>query len=230
MTFWGIIDIINRKGLDLSYKFFDINSWNRKEHFEHYRKLQCTFNLTSEIEISKFLEYTKQNGYKFYSSIICMISKIVNETLEFKIMKENEDFIIWDFLHPSFTIFNQKEETFSSIWCEYNQDKDTFIESIENDINKYKSSKQLFPKDNLPKNHFNISMIPWVSHSGFNLNVENIEDYFQPIITLGKYKNENNKTLLAVTVQIHHAVCDGFHISKFINTLQEYCNNPEKYL
>ena len=62
----------------MEYKKFDINSWNRKEHFEHYRNLQCSFSLTSEIEITKFLQYLKENKYKFYSSIIYLISKLVN--------------------------------------------------------------------------------------------------------------------------------------------------------
>lgn len=51
-----------------------------------------------------------------------------------------------------------------------------------------------------------------------------------PIITIGKYDKNENKIVLPITIQIHHAVCDGFHVAKFINKLQEWCNEPEKHL
>ncbi len=41
-----------------------------------------------------------------------MISKIVNETLEFKIMKENEDFIIWDFYIQVLQYLMKKKKPF----------------------------------------------------------------------------------------------------------------------
>ncbi|MDN5054487.1 type A chloramphenicol O-acetyltransferase [Aliarcobacter butzleri] len=214
----------------MEYKKFDINSWNRKEHFEHYRNLQCSFSLTSEIEITTFLQYLKENKYKFYSSIIYLISKLVNLTFEFKISIKNNEIVTWDVLHPSYTIFHQKEETFSSIWSEYNDDKTIFFDEFEKDCINYENNKSLFPKFNIPENHFNISCLPWIKYSGFNLNLPHLNDYFQPIITIGKYDKNENKIVLPVTIQIHHAVCDGFHVAKFINKLQEWCNEPEKYL
>lgn len=214
----------------MEYKKFDINSWNRKEHFEHYRNLQCLFTLTSEIEISIFLEYLKNNKYKFYSSIIYLISKLVNSTLEFKMSIKNNEIIIWDTLHPSYTIFNQKEEIFSAIWTQYNNDKGIFFKEFEKDNNNYKNFKSLFPKSKMPENHFNISCIPWINYSGFSLHLPELKDYFQPIITIGKYNKKESNTILPLTIQVHHSVCDGFHIAKFINRLQEWCNAPEKYL
>ena len=45
-----------------------------------------------------------------------------------------------------------------------------------------------------------------------------------PIFTLGKYYEEDGKILLPLAVQVHHAVCDGFHICRFVNELQELIN------
>lgn len=47
---------------------------------------------------------------------------------------------------------------------------------------------------------------------------------FQKIDTLGKYYEEDGKILLPLAVQVHHAVCDGFHICRFVNELQELIN------
>ena len=72
------------------------------------------------------------------------------------------------------------------------------------------------------KNLFNVSCIPWSSFTGFNLNLQNGYDYFLPIFTIGKYFSDGGKMRLPLAVQVHHAVCDGYHLSRFINGLQTW--------
>ncbi|MGL5477659.1 MAG: CatA-like O-acetyltransferase, partial [Clostridium sp.] len=38
---------------------------------------------------------------------------------------------------------------------------------------------------------------------------------------MGKYYKENEKYLLPLAIQVSHAVCDGFHVCRLINELQE---------
>lgn len=73
----------------------------------------------------------------------------------------------------------------------------------------------------MPPNVFTISSIPWVSFTGFNLNLPKATDYLLPIFTTGKYFQENGKTWLPIAIQVHHAVCDGYHLSRFVNELQK---------
>lgn len=79
-------------------------------------------------------------------------------------------------------------------------------------------------KPNTPENTFPISMIPWTSFEGFNLNLKNGYDYLLLIFTMGKYYYENDKIILPLSIQVHHAVCDGFHTCRFLNELQEMIN------
>lgn len=90
---------------------------------------------------------------------------------------------------------------------------------------KYANQNGMFVKANVPKNNFLVSMIPWASFEGFNLNLQKDYDFLQPIFTMGKYYEENDKILLPLAIQMHHAVCDGFHICRFINELQELLNS-----
>jgi chloramphenicol O-acetyltransferase type A len=68
-------------------------------------------------------------------------------------------------------------------------------------------------------------MIPWTSFTGFNLNLQKGYDYFPPIFTIGKFYEENEKYMLPLALQVHHAVCDGFHATRFINGLQEWADS-----
>ena len=76
-------------------------------------------------------------------------------------------------------------------------------------------------KPGTPANTFPVSMIPWTSFDGFNLNLQKGYDYLLPIFTLGKFEEEDGICRIPLAVQVHHAVCDGFHLSRFLNELQE---------
>ncbi len=86
------------------------------------------------------------------------------------------------------------------------------------------------PKLNESANTFPISCIPWVSFTGFNLNIQDDGTYLTPIFTFGKYFEQNNKTFIPISIQVHHAVCDGYHTSRFINEVQELASDFQTWL
>ncbi|MGG1636094.1 CatA-like O-acetyltransferase [Paenibacillus sp. NRS-1760] len=90
------------------------------------------------------------------------------------------------------------------------------------DIKKYGNVKQFAAKTNNPPGTFPISSIPWVSFTGFNLNIYNEGTYLLPIFTMGKYFQHDEKILLPLSGQFHHAVCDGYHAGVLYNELHGY--------
>ena len=64
------------------------------------------------------------------------------------------------------------------------------------------------------------SCIPWVSFTGMNLNLSADRSYYPPIFTVGKYHISGGRCLLPVAVQVHHAVCDGFHAARIFSDLE----------
>ena len=67
--------------------------------------------------------------------------------------------------------------------------------------------------------------IPCTYSMTVNLNLQKGYSYLIPIFTLGKYYEEDGRIVLPLAVQVHHAVCDGFHICRFVNELQELINS-----
>lgn len=76
-------------------------------------------------------------------------------------------------------------------------------------------------KPNIPENSFPVSMIPWTTFESFNLNLQKGYSYITPIFTMGKFYHECKKVFLPLAIQVHHAACDGFHVCRFANELQE---------
>ncbi|MCE3321360.1 CatA-like O-acetyltransferase, partial [Staphylococcus aureus] len=103
-------------------------------------------------------------------------------------------------------------EKFSNIWTESNVSFNSFYNSYKSDLLEYKDKNEMFAKKRIPENTVPISMIPWIDFSSFNLNIGNNSRFLLPIISIGKFYSKNNKIYLPVSLQVHHAVCDGYHV------------------
>lgn len=136
----------------------------------------------------------------------------------------------WDELNPCYTIFNKEKEVFSSIWTTYSSSFIKFYENCISDIACYSNTTNLMPKPDEPLNSFNISCLPWTSFTGFNLNVYTDGCYLPPIFTIGRFIEQDKKILMPLSIQVHHSVCDGFHVGRFINSLQDLADTYNDWL
>lgn len=211
-----------------TYKFnlIDMDTWARREHFELYSKnVPCTYSTTANLDSGKFLSTLKARNLKFYPSIIYCITKVVNKIDAFKMdIDDNGNLGIYSKCNPSYTVLHKDTETFSSIWTEFCNDFDVFYEKWLSDIRVFGGNHSLCAKPSIP-NSIDISAIPWISFHGFNLNLQKGYNYYKPIFTIGKYYEQGEATLLPLSIQVHHAVCDGFHVGKFVNLLQDCMDN-----
>jgi len=160
-----------------------------------------------------------------------MLSRIVNSHEEFRTCFNDDGFLgYWDEMTPEYTVFHNDNKSYSCIWTEFSNEFSVFYKNLQKDVEVYAEKKGLFTKNNTPKNSFPISSIPWVSFTGFNLNINNDGDFLLPIITGGKYFKQESKIFLPISLQLHHAVCDGYHASTFIDELQQLANNCHEWL
>ena len=65
-------------------------------------------------------------------------------------------------------------------------------------------------------------MVPWLEFTAMNINVYDEGKFLLPIFTLGKYFERDGKRFIPLAIQVHHAVCDGYHVGQFIEKLQAH--------
>ena len=76
----------------------------------------------------------------------------------------------------------------------------------------------------LPRNIFNISCIPWMHFEHFSSNSKTQESQITKMITFGKYEEIGSKLMMPMTIQVSHAIADGYHVSMFFKNLQDEMN------
>lgn len=210
------------------FRYIDMENWDRREYYEHYmHAVRCSYSMTVNLDITELLAAIK-GKVSLYPVMIYFLSVLVNRHEEFRYAVKAGRVGVYDALHPSYTIFYKESETFSCIWTRFEEEFAAFYRAYLCDKEAYGQAAGLVPKPDCPENSFNISCIPWTSFGGFNLNVYDDGTYLAPIFTIGKYITQGGAVLLPLALQLHHAVCDGFHACRLINELQGLCQNTKE--
>lgn len=203
----------------MTFTLIDLHNWNRREHYLHFiNEVRCSYSACINLDISNL------NGKRLYPTMLWLLTQVVNQMPEFRTAITDEGLGYYDEMHPAYTIFNQEQKTFSAIWTQYQTDYHSFLKSYESDSEKYSSSIEYAPKPGRPANSFDVSMVPWFSFTAFNLNIFGDGTYLLPMFTMGKTFETDGKRMLPLAIQVHHAVCDGYHVGKFIELLQAKIN------
>ena len=201
----------------MAFNLIDMETWERREFYEHFiNEVVCSYSAVVNIDI------TNLKGQQLYPAMIWLLTKTVNDMPEFRTCLSPDGPGIFDDMHPMYTVFNKEHKNFSGIWAYFSEDYREFLKSYEADTELYSKSTRYTPKDGTPPNSFNISMVPWLEFTGFNINVTGDGKFLLPIFTMGKFFERDGKRLLPLAIQVHHAVCDGYHIGLCVSKLQEY--------
>lgn len=208
-----------------SYTQVNLNEWSRGNLFKSYiDNMRIVMSLTVDIDVTKLITFVKKNDLKFYPTMIWIVSKIVNAHEEFKYgWDKNGNLIKWNFVSPSYVDFHEEDGNFTKLLTVFSDELFEFHNRFMDDkeINK---SKRAFV-ENQHNNFFDVSCLPWIKYRHFDIHVFDEGLFLAPVITWGKYEIEQGKYSMPLSMNIHHAVADGFHLSRFFIEVQEFINS-----
>ena len=211
----------------MNFKKIDIGSWDRKENYTWFTtKNSCEINMTMNIDATNLIKIIKEKKLRCYPTFTYIASKVLNANDEFKMnYDEDGNLGIYDVIYPRYPIFHESDKRISILWTEYSDDFKVFYDRFINDINTYGEKRSMCAKGPFPPNCFDMSSLPWSSFTSFSCPVLDNKIWLSPFVMVGRFFESDGKILLPVSMTIHHAVCDGYHVSKFFNEFQELSLN-----
>lgn len=211
--------------MEYKYTKIDLEKWNRGKLFQSYiDNMRIVMSLTVDIDVTNLIEFSKSHDLKFYPAMIWVVSKVVNEHDEFKYSWNNKGNLIkWDYISPSYAEFHKEDENFTKMVTDFSDSIFEFHARFMLDREKHKMERAFVA--NQPLNFFDVSCLPWVKYNHFDVHVFDEGKFLAPVITWGKYELERERYIMPLTMNIHHAVADGFHLSRFFNEVQELINS-----
>ncbi|MDQ0064738.1 chloramphenicol acetyltransferase [Chryseobacterium lathyri] len=203
-------------------RIIDIETWNRKEHFEFFSKMASPyFGFTTEVDCTKAYAYARENGHSFFATYLHRSMVAVNTVDELKLRIVDEKVVLYDTVHAGTTI-GRADGTFGFAFIPFSEDFDAFNNIMQQEIEAVQHSSGLrINNDELGKDLIRHTTIPWNSFSallhptGFN-NSESV-----PKITFGKFSIREGKKYLPVSVEAHHGLADGIHLARYLEEFQK---------
>ena len=107
-------------------------------------------------------------------------------------MKDNE-LVIWNEVHPSYTLFHKETETFSSLWSHFDGNIHHFQNVYAEDVSRYGDNLAYWPKEESRENIFSYlifrgSVLAVLTSTSLTCGI------FAPMFTFGKYYNRDEKS------------------------------------
>ena len=125
-----------------------------------------------------------------------------------------------DVINPTQYIYHEDTETCTPVYTKYDENYEMFYSNALKDIENAKNTREyMLDMANHP-NWFDASFIPWISYDSLNIELPDGHLFFAPIINWGKYREENNRFVMPVSVRLNHAVADGYLVAKVFRLLE----------
>lgn len=208
-------------------KKIDLDRWNRKEHFEFFNSFDEPFlGIVTEVDCSLAWEKVQSENIPFFIYYLYQSLKAVNQTEAFSYREKEGEVICYDRIHASPTILRE-DTTFGFAFMEYNENFDIFSKHAQQEMDAVKKSGGLRLNDqNSRPDVIHYSSIPWFSFTALShpRNFQNNDSV--PKISFGKFREENNRKMLPISVHAHHGLMDGYHVGMFLQAFQNLLNQP----
>ena len=202
------------------HREIDIGAWNRRAAFEFFKDYKDPFfNIAANLDVTRLYDFCKQQALPF--SIACLYFSVAaaNEIREFRLRMIGESVVEFDLVEATQTILND-DNTFSFCYFPVRENLAEFVDEGLRAREKYGKLRS-FEVESGRLDLIYYSVIPWVSFTSFKH--ASSGDHRQTVlrIVFGKMFEDGERRKLPFSVEVHHALMDGYHVGLYFNLLQE---------
>lgn len=211
----------------------DMQTWPMAQAFHYYTRIAPTsYTINVNMDVTILRRELKKRGYKFFPAYLYLATRVISNQQELRIHVKDGVLGYWDTLTPAYPQFHADDKTTSLLWTEYNEKFAYFYNAYLNDTKQHGQSHGILSSKGVPPaNTYIISCIPWFTFNSFSLHNHGIKDYYVPSFEAGGFaETAGGKINMPLSVTVHHAVTDGYHLKVFFDELQRMMGCPGEWL
>ena len=210
-------------------EYLDIANWARRDLFEFFRNYDNPyFNICARLDITRLVSLLRDRpGVSVSLSYLYFALRVANEIEPFRYRLKEGKVIVHDVINGGTTVL-LPNESFSYAYFDYQEDFEKFSLAAAQSIKRVQTEGLLKPtlRDDL----IYFTVLPWVSFTSFAHARTPGRGESVPRIAFGKFITEGERTLLPISVEVHHALMDGLHVGRYLTRLEEGLADPKNYL
>jgi chloramphenicol O-acetyltransferase type A len=202
------------------FQEIDLENWERKATFEFFRNYEDPFfNITANLNITRLYDFCKSNSLAFSLAVLFYSLETANEIREFRLRIVDEKVVEFDRIEATQTILNA-DNTFSFGYYQMKKNVFDFVADGKISRDKYLELKTFdVESDRIDLIYY--SAFPWVSFTSFKHASRLNNRQTIPRMVFGKMFDEGGRRKMPFSVEVHHAMMDGFHVGQYFSLFQE---------
>jgi chloramphenicol O-acetyltransferase type A len=205
------------------YSTLDLATWPRRDHFHFFRRFEEPFfGVTVELDLTKAYASAKAEGTSFFLHYLWHTLVAANAIEPFRYRIRGEEVLIYDKVHASPTI-NRPDGTFGFAYMNYHKELTVFLQEALAERERVRASPGLVPAKS-DANVLHCSSLPWLRFTGLSHARPFSFPDSCPKIAFGKMTEAAGRRTMPLSVHVHHALMDGFHVGLFVERLQASLN------
>ena len=206
-----------------NYRVIDRETYYRKGVYRHFTEdCRCSTSMTARIDVTDLAAHSKRTGTKFSVNFLYLLSKTLNARDDYRMgyLWQTDELICWDVIHPTQYVFHEDSETCTPVYTVYDENYSVFYANAVRDLERAMETREYGLDAAGHPNWFDASCIPWLSYDALNIELPDGHLFFAPIVNWGKYREENGRLVMPVTVRLNHAIADGYLVANVFRLLE----------
>lgn len=201
-------------------KQIDIETWNRKEHFLFFSAFtEPFFGVTVEVDCTRAYAKAKEQGVSFFLYYLYRAMKAANGIANFRYRIIDGQVYEYDRIDASPTI-ERANGTFGFSYMDYSEDEDVFYRNATTEIERVQITDSLLPAVS-GENVIHFSVLPWIKFTSMSHARSFASPDSCPKMSFGKMTETDGVKLMPVSIHVHHALVDGYHVGQLIEQFQQ---------
>lgn len=202
----------------------DISRWARKDHFNFFRKFEEPFfGVTIRVDCTNAYAKARAVDASFFLYYLHKSLVAVNQIEPFRYRISGDDVFVYDQVNASPTI-NRPDGTFGFAYLDYHERFEIFHKHAAAVIEDVKKSTGLVPAI-AGENVIHYSSVPWLNFTSLSHARSFSFNDSIPKISFGRMSEESGRRMMPVSIHVHHALMDGYHVGLFAEQFQQLLND-----
>lgn len=202
------------------YREIDLDAWERKSTYEFFRDYEDPyFNITANLNVNRLYDFCKSNDLAYSLAALYFSLVTANEIREFRLRMIDEKVVEFGRVEATQTILNE-DNTFSFSYYALKDNVFDFVANGKIARDKYLALKT-FDVETDRIDLIDYSAFPWVSFTSFKHASRSNNRQTIPRMVFGRMFEENGIRKMPFSVEVHHAMMDGYHVGQYYDLFQE---------
>ncbi len=205
-------------------KYVDLNTWDRRDMYAFFSSYELPrFNLVFDLDVTKLVYETKQSQQSFYLSLMHIIVLEMNTIENFQYRIDDKGVILSPITHVSFTDKMSDGKRFKMVPSEFLNDRDAFITRAK-ETSRLQGDTFFVPNAETMLTTVYVTSFPWGKFSGFTHATKLGPKDSVPRVSWSKFVEDGDKKILSLSIEVHHALVDGYHVGMLLKQIQDVLN------